>query len=125
MEEEFLKDPNSWQAKMTIAQGDEEMVLHFSEYLKPVVYVILVDVCLSASIKNLDMGPLERLELLLLDDFLEGLADEKSIPLLWCSVGPIFFSVRATDVDLFFSAWKRVHLQGGRPDILRASQKNL
>jgi len=125
VEEEFLENADGRKTEMLVAQGNQEVVLHALEDLMPLRKVTLIEICLSAGIKDLNVRPFEALQVLFLNHLLQGLSDEQSIPLLRRAVGAVFLCVGARDVDFFLSSRKRAHLERRGPDVLRARQEDL
>lgn len=113
MEEEFFEDTDGRQTEVPVAKSHQEMVFHASEDMEPLFLVRARDIGLSASIEDLDVRPLEALQVLLLDNFLEGLAHVESVPLLRSAISSILLRVGARDVDLLLCSREWVHLESG------------
>ena len=77
----------------------------------PIIEIASRYVGLCASVEYLDMRPLQTLEVLLFDNFLEGLTHEEGVPFLWGTIGAILLSVGPRDVYFFLGAWKWSHFQ--------------
>ena len=61
VEEELFEHSYGGQTEVSIAEGDKEVVLHLGEDLMPLIQVTRSNIRLRASIKYLDVRPLETL----------------------------------------------------------------
>ena len=60
--EELLEDLDARDAEVSVAKRDEKIVLELGEDAEPLIEFFFYEVLLKASIENLDVGPLEVLE---------------------------------------------------------------
>jgi len=80
--------------------------------VQPLLKVFLLKLLLRASFEDLDVRPVEYLELLFEHGFVKSLGDEQRVPFLGCAIGTVFLSVGSRDVNFLLGAGKRVHLEG-------------
>jgi hypothetical protein len=125
VEEELFEDPDGGQAVLSVAERDQEVVLHLAQDGKPGLKVFILEIYLSASIEDFDVRPLEAFKVVVDDSLLQGLWDEERVPFLWSAVCAVLLSVSTGDVDFFFSASEWVHLQSWRPNVLRSQEQDL
>ena len=101
------------------------MVLHLREDLNPLIKVFWLEVHLSASVKDFDMGPFKAVETTILNSFLEGLGHKQRIPFFRGTVCAVLFSVDSRHINFFLCSWDRVEVKSAGSNILRAAQQNV
>jgi hypothetical protein len=111
--EELLEDLNGCHAEVSIAQGNEEVVFQAGEYSQPLFKLIFFEILLKACIENLNVCPVEILQVVRYDMLLQGLCDVKRIPLMGCTKCAILLCVSTRDIYLLFCAWEGLHFKDG------------
>jgi len=135
VEEEPPEDLDGGLAEVAVAQGDQEVVLHFGEDFNPAIEVFWLELIihrpvrvlrdLDAGFEDFNVRPLQALQLPVFNCFLQGLSHKEGVPFCGSTVGPVLLSVHAGDVDFFFSASSRLHLQGAGANVLRAAEEDV
>lgn len=66
-----MEDSNCGFAKVTVAKRDQEVVLHVDHNLKPGIEVLLPELLLNGSVKDLNMSLLKMIKFLLNNSVLQ------------------------------------------------------
>jgi len=104
VKEESFQYLDGGEREVAVAQTDQEMVLHFVQYMQPTVKFVIFEPSLHACIKYLDVGPFKIFKLQVKDSLFKRHGNQKTVPFLWGAIGSVLFSVGAANVDFLFGA---------------------
>lgn len=121
MEHEFFKDANSSITEISVTQRDEEVLLHLDHNFKPVIKIFFFELLADGSVKDLNMALIKDLKIFTLNSLLKFLGDEKGVPLHWCTVSSILFSISSRYIDFFLGTRQWFNIKSCKSDIFWAA----
>lgn len=93
MEHELLEDADRCLREVSVAEGDQEVALHLNHDFEPCVQILITELLLDCSVKDLNVTLFKDFKTFGEDNLLKVLRNEKGIPFKWGTVSSVLFCV--------------------------------